>query len=243
MEFITVIHFLLQLGMVVGPVTGYFDQIAQVRRTGSSIGFSLDTCGVLLVSNIIRVFFWFGEKFDTVLLLQSILMILVQLILLYVCVEYRYPISPSPNRRWFWNWYRYRSYLVFLSILTGILGVFSLTLGRYHWAIATLGYLALGIESTVPMPQAWENFRRQSVEGFSPLILLMWFFGDTFKTFYFLYTASPLQFILCGIVQLSVDSLVVFQFILYDHKLREKLGLNAREPFRPQSYNALDDIL
>ncbi|CAG8495290.1 3488_t:CDS:2 [Paraglomus occultum] len=236
MEFSTLIHFLLQVGMVVGPVTGYLDQIAQVRRTGSSIGFSLDTCGVLLVSK-------FGQKFDMVLLLQSILMIIVQLILLYVCVEYRYPISPSPNRRWFWNWYRYRSYIIFLSILTGTLGIFYVTLGGYHWAITTLGYMALGIESTVPMPQAWENFRRQSVEGFSPLILLMWFFGDTFKTFYFLYTASPLQFILCGIVQLSVDSLVVFQFILYDHRLREKLGLDGREPYRPQSYNALDEIL
>jgi solute carrier family 66, member 2 len=74
----------------------------------------------------------------------------------------------------------------------------------------------------------------------------MWFFGDTFKTVYFLYTSSPLPFIVCGVVQLSVDSLVVFQFILYDRRLREKLGLDTydlEEPFRPQNYNALDDIL
>jgi hypothetical protein len=41
---------LLQSSMVIGPVLGYFDQIAKFRKTRSSTGFSLDTSGILLVS-------------------------------------------------------------------------------------------------------------------------------------------------------------------------------------------------
>lgn len=47
------------------------------------------------------------------------------------------------------------------------------------------------------------------------MILLTWFLGDAFKTFYYIYTGVPLQFILCGIIQLLVDSIVVIQFVSY----------------------------
>lgn len=36
-----------------------------------------------------RIFFWFGERFETPLLVQSVLMILMQLILLELCVHLR----------------------------------------------------------------------------------------------------------------------------------------------------------
>ncbi|RIA88029.1 hypothetical protein C1645_775968 [Glomus cerebriforme] len=152
--------------MIIGPVLGYFDQINKFRQTKSSSGYSIDTTGVLLVSSIIRVYFWFGKRFDEVLLYQSLFMIVVQLVLLHEFLEYRYPISPTPNRRWFWNWYTYKSYLIFLVILVGLLGFFQLIFYEQEWFIETLGYLSLGIESTVPMPQAWKNFNRKSVSGF-----------------------------------------------------------------------------
>jgi len=247
MMFESVFNFILQSSMVIGPVVGYFDQIAQIRRTSSSSGFSLDTCGVLLVSSIIRVSFWFGKRFDNVLLYQSIVMIIVQLILLHECIKFRYPLSPLPNRRWFWNWYTYKSYIFFLAILTVVLGLLFVILGSQSWFVELLGFLALGIESTVPMPQAWQNFQYQSVAGFSPLILFTWFFGDSFKTFYYTHTGAPLQFILCGIAQLTVDSIVVLQFVFYDRKLREMLGLDTSgltERVRGSpSYNSLDDIM
>ncbi|CAG8590854.1 9728_t:CDS:2 [Ambispora leptoticha] len=168
--FAAIFDVLLKIAMVVGPVVGYFDQIASIRRLKSSAGFSIDTCGVLLISSIVRLFFWFGDRFDITLAYQSILMILVQLVLLYDCIKYRYPLSPGPNRRWFWNWHTYKSYILFMGVLTGVLQIFYLYLGEYDWFIQFLGYLALGIESTVPMPQAWENYQLQSVAGFRGML-------------------------------------------------------------------------
>ena len=68
--------------MVFGPVIGYVDQYQKTLSTRSTEGFSHKVCGVLLVSNMLRILFWIGKRFDSVLLWQSIVMILAQLILL-----------------------------------------------------------------------------------------------------------------------------------------------------------------
>ncbi|CAG8468313.1 8398_t:CDS:2, partial [Diversispora eburnea] len=197
--------------MVVGPVLGYFDQIVKFRRAKSSMGFSLDTIGVLLTSKI-------GKEFDKTLFYQSILMIVVQLFLLYECLRFRYPIPPTPNRR-------------FLGLLTFFLI-------DQQWLVETLGILALGTEATLPIPQAWQNFQFKSVSGFSPLILITWFGGDSFKTFYYISTGSPLQFIICGIIQLTVDSIIVLQFIIYGGV---KSLICSDTPPQP-IYNSLDEV-
>lgn len=57
-ELSNIFNTLLDISMVVGPVLGYFDQINKFRQIKSSSGYSLDTTGVLLVSSIIRVYFW-----------------------------------------------------------------------------------------------------------------------------------------------------------------------------------------
>ncbi|KAI9030856.1 hypothetical protein CLU79DRAFT_358802 [Phycomyces nitens] len=82
------VSLLLSSAMVLGPVVGYVDQ------TQSSAGFNSATCAILLFANILRIFFWVGKRFDTTLLVQSVVMILAQLILLQVVVEYQHS-SPS----------------------------------------------------------------------------------------------------------------------------------------------------
>ncbi|RHZ64115.1 hypothetical protein Glove_326g182 [Diversispora epigaea] len=233
-----ILVYFIQFCMVVGPVLGYFDQIVKFRRAKSSMGFSLDTIGVLLTSNIIRIFFWIGKEFDKTLFYQSILMIVVQLFLLYECLRFRYPISPTPNRRWFWNWYSYTSYIIFLILLSGFLGLLTFFLIDQQWLVETLGILALGTEATLPIPQAWQNYQFKSVSGFSPLILITWFGGDSFKTFYYISTGSPLQFIICGIIQLTVDSIIVLQFIIYGGV---KSLICSDTPPQP-IYNSLDEV-
>lgn len=68
-------------------------------------------------------------------------MIAVQLVLLHEFLKYRFPILPTPNRRWFWNWYTYKSYLIFLISLSGLLGLFLFMFYEQAWFIETLGYL------------------------------------------------------------------------------------------------------
>ncbi|CAG8710459.1 6488_t:CDS:2, partial [Acaulospora morrowiae] len=141
---------ILGASMVVGPVLGYFDQIRKFRATRSSSGFSLDTPGILLISRLTSTSYASisGRRFDITLLYQSIAMISVQIWLLFECIRFRIPTSSINNRRrWFWNWYTFEPYMVCLASLVAMLS-------------------ALGIESTVPMPQAWQNYKNKSVIGF-----------------------------------------------------------------------------
>ncbi|CAG7847979.1 SubName: Full=Uncharacterized protein {ECO:0000313/EMBL:CCA73284.1} [Serendipita indica DSM 11827] len=48
--------------------------------------------------------------------------------------------------------------------------------------------------------------------------LLGWLGGDGFKTAYFFFQGSPLQFRVCAIFQLSVDVAIVGQRIVYGDK-------------------------
>lgn len=49
----------LDIFISVGPSISYLDQILAIRRNKDSRGFSLDVCGVLLGSALLRIFFWY----------------------------------------------------------------------------------------------------------------------------------------------------------------------------------------
>jgi len=78
-----------------------------------------------------------------------------------------------------------------------------------------LGFLALGLESTLPIPQFYSNFKQRSLYGFRASILIGWVAGDLFKTGYFILQKSPIQFIVCAIFQVSVDFAIVLQRFFY----------------------------
>ncbi|KAI8071004.1 hypothetical protein BC940DRAFT_317395 [Gongronella butleri] len=250
--------------MVVGPILGYFDQARLIIQSKSSAGFNAKTCAILLFANILRIFFWLGKRFDVTLLLQSIVMIVAQLVLLYIVFRYRQcgvytnlgDVSPSsmsldeqleaelqqqdglppqllsddsdgshgaraplPARalRWckqFWAWDSYLDYLNCLLIFTTVLALLYLLLNRVSAFIEILGIISLGIESTLPIPQCIANFKRKSTKGFSLLVLATW---------------SPAQFVICGSIQLSIDTLIVGQFILYSPYIQ-----GYRKPYEQQ---------
>ncbi|KAL0088452.1 hypothetical protein J3Q64DRAFT_1725665 [Phycomyces blakesleeanus] len=252
------VSFLLSSAMVLGPVVGYVDQYAIIRKTQSSAGFNSATCAILLFANILRIFFWVGKRFDTTLLVQSIVMILAQLILLQVVVEYQHS-SPSTlygdvrssfsssslldedlqaeaegyesRRPWyrlrFWHWDHYLDYVNCLLAFTTIIALLYFFLRSYPAFIEVLGALSLGIESTLPMPQCISSFRRKSTSGFSKLVLASWFLGDGFKLFYFIYTNSPLQFIICGAIQLSIDTMIVVEFVIFSSRVKKWMGTST----------------
>ncbi|KAI8344284.1 PQ loop repeat-domain-containing protein [Chlamydoabsidia padenii] len=255
---------LLSLGMVFGPVIGYIDQYRLIYKDGTSAGFNPKTCAILLFANILRIFFWFGERFDTTLLVQSIVMILSQLILLEIVVRYRPTLSwidehrrnsnssrssasslsieaDHPwHRAWqkrhlFWQWSTYLEYLNFLLAFTTIIALLYIFMNRLPFFIDLLGIISLGIESTLPLPQCISNYKRRSTDGFSLLVLASWFLGDGFKVFYYIYTKAPFQFIGCGIVQLTIDSVIVLQCILFSSVVKKWLGISSSPLFLDRS--------
>ncbi|EIN06068.1 hypothetical protein PUNSTDRAFT_73257 [Punctularia strigosozonata HHB-11173 SS5] len=106
--------------MAVAPPLVYVDQGVSMVRKKDSTGFSRDVCAILLIANITRCFFWLGNRFELALLVQSILMILAQLALLYICIRFRPAISPenigmSTRPFGFWQWPTYSRYVEFLA--------------------------------------------------------------------------------------------------------------------------------
>lgn len=67
---------LVILVMVFGPVIGYISQYNMIQRTKSLGSFSIDICAILLIANILRLFFWYSsDGFATALVFQSMFMI------------------------------------------------------------------------------------------------------------------------------------------------------------------------
>ncbi|KIK96496.1 hypothetical protein PAXRUDRAFT_825893 [Paxillus rubicundulus Ve08.2h10] len=208
------------VGMAVGPPLVYADQAVSIVRKKDSTGFSRDVCAILLTANITRCFFWLGNRFEFTLLLQSIFMILAQLALLYICIRYRpttsvenYASSPRPLS--FWQWPSYAQYIEFLAGFILCSAIIYLIFGRSDLYIWLLGFIALGLESTLPIPQLISNYKYKSLYGFRASTMIGWAGGDAFKTAYFFMQGSPLQFKACAIFQLSVDMVIIAQRLYY----------------------------
>lgn len=91
------------------------------------------------------------------------------------------------------------------------------------WFMETIGFLALFTEAMLGKfphhflhqifnnlnyfsgaPQFIRNYKNKSTHGMSFLMVIMWTFGDVYKTAYFLFRKSPLQFWLCGMLQVRI---------------------------------------
>ena len=65
------------LGMAVGPCVGYVIQIRKMLKEKISEGFSTYVSFILILSNLIRVFWWYIDRFSTIILLASVFTILI----------------------------------------------------------------------------------------------------------------------------------------------------------------------
>lgn len=208
------------IGMAIGPPLVYADQAISIIRKKDATGFSRDVCAILLIANITRCFFWLGNHFEIALLTQSVLMILAQLALLYICIRYRprnsqEAILTSARPLSFWQWQTYSQYIEFLAGLILCQAILFLIFGRSDVFVGLLGFAALGLESTLPIPQLISNYRQRSLYGFRTSTLVGWVGGDAFKTVYFFVQQSPLQFKVCAVFQLSVDLAIIAQRVFY----------------------------
>lgn len=350
----TLLSTLAALAMAFGAPLIYADQAWSIQKRRNAEGFSKDVCAVLLIANLSRIFFWFGERYEFPLLLQSILMIVSQIYLLSLLLKFKpgsfassaYSVASgdrndgrrtgsqnpnssdntssstaqnrtdfsadeafddnenhsgngtkssslpsigglfdtsSANGRYaplfglnmpaaptldeedededggtrnpqsgqriqrmgrktvkflqsgfkrsegstrkdgssggrifgFWTWPNLSSYLFFLAALIVLLTVLQIILGRLSAYVWLLGMFALGLEATLPVPQAMTNYSRKSLGGFRLSVLLGWSFGDAFKTVYFFVQSSPIQFVISALFALSVDIIICVQLYLY----------------------------
>ena len=110
--------------MVFGGVMPYIPQYLQIQAKQTTQGFSLYVCLALLMANTLRIIFWFGNHFETPLLIQSILMNLTMFALIHLCVKISNKEYFAEKRKgrhftdfdpdYFWRWTDFLSYLEFV---------------------------------------------------------------------------------------------------------------------------------
>ena len=86
-DLVRVIALGTDLGMIIGPCVGYMVQIRKMYAEKKSEGFSTYVSFILILSNLIRVFWWAIDDFSDIILKASVLMIICQLSLLYFWVN------------------------------------------------------------------------------------------------------------------------------------------------------------
>jgi solute carrier family 66, member 2 len=72
-----------------------------------------------------------------------------------------------------------------------------------EWFMEIVGFLAVFTEAMLGAPQFVRNFKNKSTIGMSMSMVIMWTFGDLFKTVYFVLREAPRQFWICGTLQVS----------------------------------------
>lgn len=146
---------------------------------------------------------------------------MAQLTLLSLCVGLRRKVGLSGRSNSlfdldsFWNWPYFSTFVQFAGALAGVLSLLTMAFVRQVWFVQLIGTVALGVEATLALPQAYANYKNQSAEGLNLVLIATWFAGDAFKTFVFLSEGAPLQFVACGAFQLLVDFVILFQLALY----------------------------
>lgn len=196
--------------VIFAPTGGYIAQIHQTLTTRKVQGYSINVSMILLACNWLRVLYWVGERFATALLLQSMWMILVQVVL--VCSVLNVSDPSGEGRRM-----RKPASFVLMYSLTAVVSyvLLSPVLLEGNPLVAVLGFLALGVEATLLIPQIKLNYDRKGVDGISLLLLATWFLGDIIKTVYFIALRQPWPFLMCAGTQLSLDGVLALQLLLY----------------------------
>ncbi|XP_051519249.1 solute carrier family 66 member 2 isoform X2 [Myxocyprinus asiaticus] len=219
------VSWIASVAIIFGGVVPYIPQYRDIRRTQNAEGFSTYVCLVLLVANILRILFRFGRYFETPLLWQSIIMIITMLIMLNLCTNVRVATELNTKRRsftdfdwnYFWSWSRFVDYLQCVVAFTVLTAYVTYLLLDSVLFVESLGFLAVFTEAMLGTPQLYCNYQNKSTEGMSIKMVLMWTSGDTFKTGYFLLTQAPMQFWICGLLQVCVDIAILFQVYFYSH--------------------------
>lgn len=230
--FSSIIKYSADILMIFIPSIGYIFQAMKFKQTKSSKGFARFLCLLLLIANILRVFFWFGKKFSLPLLFQAIIVIISQIYLIHVYLEYQEDLpmktektmneyltnwkeTLSPKKIWNWNdeieYYKFILFIiVFLSIICTVVGTKNL---RFY---EILGTLSVSCETFIELPQIKENCMIKNTKNLSGTMVFMWFVGDLFKTTYNLMYKSPMQMIIGGIIMNCEDIILSSQVLVYD---------------------------
>ncbi|XP_076057993.1 solute carrier family 66 member 2 [Oratosquilla oratoria] len=222
-----VVSTVASLAIMFGGVVPYIPQYLDIKRTENSEGFSLYVCLVLLIANTLRILFWFGHWFELPLLCQSIIMTVAMMIMVSLCVSMKSRGQIVHNKEHvftdfdydhFWDWTDFQSYVEFMLTFSTMGCLLMYIFIDSVIFVEVLGFMSVLTEAMLGVPQFYKNHISKSTFGMSRKMVLMWLIGDTFKTAYFVVRNAPIQFFVCGVLQICIDLAILIQVLLYRKK-------------------------
>ena len=124
----------------------------------------------------------------------------------------RFWTQPTTN---FWAWPEFADYAAFVATFTCATSVLTRVFAWSYIYAEALGSVSVMVEAIILVPQAVRNWERQSTEGLSGEMIFMWCAGDFLKLTYFTVSQVPVQFVVCAIVQCSIDIVISLQMFTY----------------------------
>ncbi|XP_022900959.1 solute carrier family 66 member 2 isoform X1 [Onthophagus taurus] len=115
----------------------------------------------------------------------------------------------------FWNWSDFQSYLDCMMVFSIVASVLMYIFMGYMIFVETVGFIAVFTEAMLGLPQLIKNFKNKSTEGMSITMVFFWTCGDIFKTVYFKVREAPIQFWICGSIQVAIDIFILLQVYCY----------------------------
>jgi uncharacterized protein with PQ loop repeat len=242
----TVYNDIMNFLIVIGPSIGYISQGIKFKINKKSKGFCLSMCLKTILSSIFKIYFWVGKRYNIYLLYQAILVLLLQYYIIIFYLKYSEKdcmklVQWQKNNKFsktlknffdlkkFWGWDNLFSFL-FYSVVLGILIGFVCFIFGIHNKIfmEILGYIATGIDVFLGLPQIYTNYKLQNARSLSTIMIASFLLGDTFRTYYYVHTKSPFQFILCGFMQVSINIILMLQIFYY--RLKGKRNKSFKKP-------------
>ena len=225
-SFCSILKLSADILMIFIPSVGYIFQSLKFKQTKSSKGFAKFLCLLLLwIANILRIFFWFGKKFSLPLLFQAIVVIISQIYLIHIYLEYQEDLpmkkeksfsaylmnwKETLNLKKIWDWNDEIEYFKFIFFIILILSIICSIFGTKNIRFfEILGTLSVSCETFIELPQIKENCMTKNTKNLSGTMVLMWFVGDLFKTTYNPMYKSPMQMIIGGIIMNCEDIILI----------------------------------
>ena len=240
----------LNLGILIGPSIGYICQSYKFKKNKSSRGFCLSICLKILLSSVFKVYFWFGKRYNIFLLYQALLVLFLQYIIIYNYLKFRdsseIPLIQIKNEednnkilkkfyyymndyfsiKNFWKWNHLFSYIFYSIVITVLIGFICCIFGfKNEIFLEIIGYISTVIDVVLGLPQIYTNYKIKNCNSLSKIMIGAFLVGDSFRTYYYIFTKSPFQFILCGILQITINIIIMCQIIYYRRINRSDLVL------------------
>ena len=115
----------------------------------------------------------------------------------------------------FWNWQEEIEYYKFMVLIFIILSILFSIFRNYNLFLQIIGSLSASFEALTCFPQVVENCRTKVTKNISFIMVVCWFFGDSFRFGYNLYYRSPVQLTVGMGIMVLFDSILVMQLIMY----------------------------